>query len=315
MHFRYLLYCCLCLQSSLLYMHSSAQTAPAHHVSVISENDNYALRHTDHYYTNGLMLRYVQAQKNTGRLLKKLFTAEAGQLIFTPYTFNRSFEKYMDRPFTGFLYARAAQTRFYKGGTMFQWGGLIGVIGSAACGKEVQRWHHRNFGLRYPHGWEQGLKTAVGIDLQGNAAQPLLSAGRQRFGFQASATAGAQAGMLFTQASAGLLLRIGAALPAHASAIFDGGAGREQAGTEWYFFAAPQLAAQWHNATLEGGRKHSPENAFTTKPRRFIYQHSFGAVWAPHRWMIKLGFNHRTKEAETMRASENWGTIALGYKW
>lgn len=306
-----------CLQAVFGGPRLMAQQSYTHQFSLVNENDNYTFTYTDHYYTNGIMMRYVQAAPEKAGAAKRTLTLEAGQMIFTPFTFSLSYRKFMDRPFTGYLYTKVLRTHINHKGQLMQWGALTGVIGKKAFGQEVQRWHHRTWGLKYPYGWEHQLKTGVGLNLEARFIQPFLSLGSQRFGLKMHGSGQAQVGNLFMQAATGMLLRLGAAQPTASTAAFDTRVSRSMPGRqmEWYLFYEPQVTAQWYNATLQGILWKKAANYFTATPAPWVYQQKLGFVYAPERWSAQVAFTHKSKEALTQHAKENWGTIALGYRW
>ncbi|WP_165929530.1 lipid A deacylase LpxR family protein [Pseudocnuella soli] len=287
----------------------------SHQVTLVSENDNYAFTFRDRYYSNGTMLRYVHALPPGANGQPRLFTAELGHQIFTPYRFNTGDAEDMDRPFTGYLYVKALHSRFYAGGGLLQWGAQIGVVGEKAFGKEVQRWHHHNFRLRVPLGWENQLKTAVGINAEARYVHPLLQVGNPSFGMQLHGSVQGQFGNLFVQGGTGALLRMGRFNKASGSAAFDArmlDAGKR---CEWYVYYEPQLIAQAHNATLQGGWMQHADNRFATSPRPLLARHQAGMVVAPRRFSIQVAMTHKGREATTMHLPENWGTAALSFRW
>jgi len=315
MRFRQLLLLLHLLPAISCSLSAHAQKRPSHQLSIINENDNYAFTYTDRYYTNGMMVRYVQASKPKEDKPGRLFFAELGHQIFTPYKFSLAYRRYMDRPFTGFFYLKALQTRVLQNGALLQLGGLVGTIGEKAFGKEVQRWHHHNFGLRFPYGWERGLKTGVGLNAEARYVHPLLQLGSSRLGMHLHSSAQAQVGNLFVQGSTGMLLRVGALQPAGQSAAYDARMLANKKATEWYLFYEPQLIVQGYNATLQGTLWQHVDNVYTTSPRTLVCQQRVGVVFAPHRWTAQAAFAHKSKEATTMRANENWGTVAVAYRW
>ncbi|OLY90951.1 hypothetical protein SAMN05444008_11315 [Cnuella takakiae] len=301
----------LCLQVHLCF----AQQGSRHQFVLTNENDNYTLTYTDRYYSNGIFLRYTQAG-GFREAQKGSITIEAGQKIFTPYTFNTEYRKTLDRPFTGLLYLRALRTQM-KGSRLMQWGMTAGVVGEKAFGKEVQRWHHRTWGLKYPYGWQKQLKTGVGANLEGSMVQPVVHLGSKAFGMRLNSFAQAAAGSLQVQGCSGLQLCVGKTNKVGTSALHDSrvGAASNKALREWFLFYEPQAIAQWYNATLQGTMGQRCKQYFTTRPERMVYQQRLGMVYAPKCWTVLLAYAHKSKEATTMLAKENWGTVSVGYRW
>lgn len=311
MYYRLAYLLALCLQVQFCF----AQQGPRHQFALTNENDNYTLSFQDRYYSNGLFLRYTQAG-GLGKKQNGSITIEAAQKIFTPYSFNTEYRKTLDRPFTGLLYLRALRTQI-KGNRLVQWGLTAGVIGEKAFGKEVQRWHHRTWGLKYPYGWQKQLKTGMGANLEGTMVQPIAQLGNKGFGLRFNSFTQAVAGTLQVQGSSGLQLCVGKTNKVGASALNDTRTCNESstASTEWFLFYEPQATAQWYNATLQGTMGQRCQQYFTTKPERMVYQQRLGMVYAPKCWTVLLAYSHKSKEANTMLAKENWGTVSVGYRW
>lgn len=299
---------------SLFTIHSLAaqKNPPAYQLTVISENDNYTLKKKDRYYTNGLMLRFATSWDRGNK--KKIFSAEAGQLIFNPYKQNVSFEKTMDRPFTGFLYLKSGVTSIDKKGDVFKWNVQAAVIGDAAKGKEVQRWHHKNFGLPYPYGWETQLKSEFGVNLQAAYYKHLFS-NEPRI-FDAHLKGVATAGSIFSNVSSGMQFKLGAINKNNESAWWDARKqGLDKNSYELFLYAEPTVTYQFYNATVQGGLFTKRYDQYTTSIKRLIYSHSFGFMYAQNHWAIGVGFTYKTREAATMKANENYGSIQVGYRF
>lgn len=311
MHLRLVCLLLLCMQALL------CQAQQSHQFTLVNENDNYLLTYTDRYYTNGIMLRYTATASKPVKAVKKITAIELGQQIFTPYSVSPEYRKEMDRPFTGLLYARALRTYATSKGRLLQCGFTAGVVGEKAFGREVQRWHHRTWNLKYPFGWQKQLKTGVGVNLEGRVVQPLLQLGSARFGLRLNGSGQATIGTLFAHAVAGIHLRVGASGGNGTSVACDTRVGPLEEGphTEWFLFAEPQLTRQWHNATLQGTWHQQAGHYFTTTPQPLVYQQRVGVVFAPRRWTTTIAYTHRSKEATTMRTGEHWGTVAVGYRW
>ncbi|MCU7551001.1 lipid A deacylase LpxR family protein [Chitinophagaceae bacterium LB-8] len=301
---------------------TSAQKSPRHcqcQLTIVSENDNYTFKYKDRYYTNGLAIRFAKTLGNesyTG--VKKVLATEVGQMIFIPFRANLSFRSTMDRPFTGLLYAKGGLSYYSIKNDVLRWNLLAGVIGNDAFGKEVQRWHHKNFNLPYPYGWETQLKSEFGANLQATYYRHLLKPSANNF-FEVHAKAEVQAGTFFTQLSSGLMMKLGAFENAGQSAFGEAGinarSGTTKRNHELFLYFEPQLTYQLYNATVQGGLLTHNEDVYTTGIQPYYYSHRFGAIYAQGGLSLQLGFTYKTKEARTMRADENYGTIGVGVRF
>jgi hypothetical protein len=249
---------------------------------------------------------------------QKILTVEAGQMIFIPYLQNTSFRTTMDRPFTGLLYARGGLTYLTPKNNVLRWNTLAGVIGEAAGGKEVQRWHHKNFNLPYPYGWETQLKSEFGLNMQATYYKYLLTQPDQNI-FSLHAKEEIQAGTLFTQVSSGLLLKFGAFENEGKSTYWDAGLHTQPVNLkrshELFLYFEPMVTYQVYNATVQGGMFTHDKNEYTTDIQPYYYSHKFGVMYARGGCFFHLGFTFKTKEACTMETNESFGTIALGFKF
>jgi hypothetical protein len=296
-----------------------AQKTYHHQISVVSDNDNYTFKRKDRYYTNGLSIRFSKLTKDASAdESKKILTIEAGQKIYNPYKQNKDFMETMDRPFTGFLFLKGGLTYISPKENIFRWSALAGVIGKAALGQEVQQWHHRNFHLPTPHGWETQLKSEAVMNVQAAYYQRLLSTKKEGMADVHLKTE-INVGTVFTGISSGAVFKLGAFEKAGNSAQWDARLHQYhpvyRRNYELYFYFEPALTYQVFNATVQGGLFTRKKDTYTTAIKPVYYSHSFGVVYAKNRWTTQLGLTYKTREATTMRANENFGTIGLSYRF
>ncbi len=304
-------------------IHTAAQQPPKplrHQLTLISENDNYTFRYKDRYYTNGFMIRYSRAlDKTTATIRKKVFTAEAGQLIFNPYRNNVTFARTLDRPYTGLLYIQGGVAYFSSKGHMWRWQVQGGVVGAAALGEQVQRWHHKNFGLPYPYGWETQLPSGFGLNLHGAYYHRLLPTHQDRW-IQLYAGGELAAGNLLTQAGSSLLVKLGVLEKSDRSNWWEarlqssGQAGLEKK-WEWFVYLQPRIAYQVYNATVQGSLFNKNSEVYTTGIQPYVFSQQCGMVFSKDRYTVQAGFTYQTREARTMRTHQKYGTIQLGYRF
>ena len=315
--FKKLSLCFLFFFCALLAIAQKPEKNYGQQILLVSENDSYTFKVIDRYYTNGLAIRFSKAIKETGSK-KKILNAEIGQSIFTAYDTRKNHYSYsLDRPYTGFLYAKGGFSYLYKNQNIFRWSIITGVTGEAARAEQTQRFIHRFLGFKQPYGWEAQLKSDFGFNVQAAYSQHLLvPSGRK--GFDAFIISDAMIGTTYTKFQGGVLLRLGALEPSYNSALWDGRVNttsKDAAGKELFFYFEPSVIIQAYNATIQGGIFSKQEDRFTSDIVPFIYQHKFGGVFAKDRWTTQLGFTFRTKEAKTMFVNEVYGTVAIGYRF
>ncbi|MEI6947570.1 lipid A deacylase LpxR family protein [Paraflavisolibacter sp. H34] len=319
----------LVLLSVLCASRSQAQdkgpeTTPTYRnsLTVTSENDNYTLQFHDRYYTNGLMIRYSRAimPRAGRRAYKKVWSAELGHQIFTPYDISRSYRTTLDRPYTGLLTAKGGVTTVSAKENVFRWEAMAGVIGAAARGAQVQRNYHKSLNLIEPLGWETGLGTDWALNAQAAWYQHLVKPRAVPKSFDGYFNAQAQVGTTYTRVSGGFLFRAGALQNAGESAWWDAHLGTASGkgakrNYELFFYFEPTLTWQAYNATVQGGLFTKDQDPYTTDIQPFYYRHNFGVMFTHKHLTGQLGFTYKTKEARTMITHENYGTIALGYRF
>jgi hypothetical protein len=283
---------------------------------LISENDSYTFKIIDRYYTNGIALRFSQAINENSKK-KKILNVEIGQNIYTAYDTRKNYYyRSLDRPYTGFLYAKGGFSYLYKNENVFRWNVIAGVTGEGAKGKEVQRIIHNLLGFKPAYGWETQLKSEPSLNIQASFTQHLIKP-REKKSFDAFIVSNAIAGTSFTKISGGFLFRLGTIEPSYNSSWWDArisASGRvQQKNHELFFYFQPSVIAQVFNATVQEGLFTDQEGRFTSEIQPFLYQHKFGGMYARNKWTIQLGYTYRTKEAKTMIGKEVYGTIAIGY--
>lgn len=297
----------------------AAQKNYSSQLTIVSENDNYTFRKKDRYYTNGLMIRFSKiVQTKTSN--EKVWVTELGQKIYNPYRQDENYLQTLDRPFTGFLYIKSGITRITAKQNIVHWNVMAGLIGNAALGKEVQRWHHQNFNLRYPHGWETQLQSELGINTEIIYYQHLLPVTKAKRNFDAHALLDVRAGTLFTAASSGLLIKLGVLEKANNNVQWDApqqpfrGSPSANPYTLFFYFE-PAINYQLYNATVQGGLFNHKKDLYATSIKPFYFSHQLGLAYAKGRWTTGLAYIYKTKEAVTMMANENYASIQLGYRW
>jgi lipid A 3-O-deacylase len=139
--------------------------------------DNDIAGGTDRYYTNGIQLHYVtparplygafdtwaDAVPGAAAAPERRWGFAVGQKLFTPEDIQTDPPSSKDRPYAGWLYARAS----VLSATATQADRLeldLGVVGPWALGKETHRFAHRVLpGQIRPEGWDNQLRNEPGV--------------------------------------------------------------------------------------------------------------------------------------------------------
>jgi lipid A 3-O-deacylase len=290
--------------------------------TLITENDNYNFTKKDRYYSNGLFLRYQWLAKNrsSSRLAGKLHRIEAGQMIFNPHLNRRSLEQVLeqqDRPYAGWLYGSYGQTHVFNDEHVLQFDGTIGILGPGSKGQEVQTNYHKLIGLYKLYGWENQVQNEIGINASVRYYQPLIAATKN---FSLHATGKATLGNTFTNASAGVLLKLGKLEDEEYSAYWTGRLGqskqqqRHQA--EFIFFLEPTVIAQAYNATVQGGLFRKNKGNYTSELNPFMYLIKSGFIVSGQRASFSAYYHIKQREAKTMTDPfEIYGAFALSFRF
>jgi len=142
--------------------------------------DNDALTGNDRHYTSGGHIQY-QSQDDAlydwtrslshfvpalgFEIQAEKWAVEVGQQIYTPDDLRATALIKGDRPYTAWLYTRAALQRRGAGpgsSLAMEWIGLdVGVVGPEALGEETQKAIHNN----EPRGWDNQLDTEITVGL------------------------------------------------------------------------------------------------------------------------------------------------------
>ena len=281
---------------------------------LITDNDNYLVQKRDGYYTNGFYFGYQHLTKKPGA--KVIMHYELGQMIFNPYKYSITQPEFMDRPFAGYLYVKANRSRFLKSGANLQYGVSIGTIGNASGAQQIQRAYHKLINIYPVEGWGYQLKNEAGLNFNAQYTHPLIKQSRV---IDIHAIGKANLGNTFTNATAGLLVRIGWFENADQSVAWNSRLHRSDPTylhrREFFAFYQPEGMLQLYNATLQGGMFRRHKGPVTADIEPWLYQHRVGLMYASRRISTVVAIVHRTKEARTMRRAENYGSILLSYRF
>ncbi len=293
-------------------------------LSIITENDNYNFTLHDRYYSNGLFIRYnwlvkKEANKN---VLKTISRTEAGQMIFNSYYNRRSVERVletMDRPYASWLYASYGQTKIFSNKDVLKYDAVIGILGPAAFGKQIQTGYHRLFMLYNIYGWEYQVKNEIGLNASVQYYRSLIK--NKRGQPLAIHTVGkAMLGNTFTNASAGLLVKFGNTEQEENNSYWSGRLGQPQKKTihklEAFLFLEPTLMVQAYNATVQGGLLRSEKGLYVSELNPFIYVIKGGAVISGRQSGLSITYTLKQKEAKSMiDKMEIYGAFGVYYRF
>jgi lipid A 3-O-deacylase len=286
---------------------------------VTSENDRYVFKGKDGYYTNGLLFNYTRAlQLKNGQ--KRLNSFELGQKIFMPYSRRIYVPSQIDRPVTGYLYARFTRTHFKTPDALWQWGLSADAIGDASLARGVQNTFHNWIGVNsswWGWVWDYQLKSQIGLNLHGTYAKGMISSDASST-VQLMPVTKTTLGTSFTNISQGLVVQVGQLRPLSESAFWNAavqpnGEARQEK-PEWAFYYYPELLFQAYNATVQGGLFRKNKGPVTSSPEPFVLTHQVGALFSHNRYLVQLAANFRGREARSQRFSQSYGSVQVGYR-
>jgi len=284
---------------------------------LITDNDNYLVQKRDGYYTNGFYFALQALTKNPAH--KVIMRYELGQMIFNPYKYSVIYPENMDRPFAGYLYIKATRSRFFSTGANLQYGVSVGTIGNSSGAQKTQRTYHKLINIYPVEGWGYQLKDEVGLNLSMQYTHPLAGQPGPGQIIDLHAIGKASLGNTFTNATAGVLFRIGLLERADQSVAWNSRLHWKAPGylhrREFFAFFQPEGMLQLYNATLQGGMFRKDKGPVTADIEPWLYQHRVGLMYAARRVSAALAIVHRTKEGRTMRRVENYGSVQLGYRF
>ncbi len=225
---------------------------------LVLEVENDMLFQSDHYYTAGISLSYLNKEmkyspaqfilksKNTKTIRFSGFGLE--QHIFTPYSILRPDSIVDDRPYSAYLLASNFSVlvnpeKYLKISNELG----IGIMGPAAGGEWVQSFVHQVIGSPIPIGWEKQLKNALLIDYQFRIEK----------GFFGEWTANhfvpfakARVGTLTDRIGLGLLIKFGNVNKTLAEYVHPE---KHKNRLMWQWVLETNLQGVFYDATLQGG--------------------------------------------------------------
>jgi len=309
--------------SSLLYSQDTLKSYNKE-LTAITENDNYNFTLRDRYYTNGIFLRFNWLAKKdpNQRVLKTINRIETGQMMFNSYYNRRSVERVlqtMDRPYAGWLYASYGQTKVFSNQDVMKYDAVVGILGPAALGKQVQTGFHKLFMLYDIYGWEYQVKNEIGLNASFQYFHSLI---KKRAGQNVTLHAEGKAmlGNTFTNASAGLLLKFGNMEPEENSSYWSGRLGESHEKSkhkiEAFGFLEPVFMVQAYNATVQGGLLRTDKGLYTSPLNSFNYVIKGGFMISDRRAAISVTYTLKQKEAKTMiDKMEIYGAFGLSFRF
>jgi hypothetical protein len=243
------------------------------------DNDSLLLNRDDGFYTSGFGYAQRHALRSASGLT--VFGWRLGQQLYTASDIKLPPGRVgpPDHPYAGWLYGGFFKETYDRSGAYSKIGIDLGCLGPCAGGEWTQKNLHRIIDQPLPRGWGKQVRNEVGVVLHADYA-PL--AWKLAPWADLTPSIKGRFGNIFTDAGAGLLLRLG-----HLPGL-PGDAG-------FHAFARLDGRAVAYNATLEGGY-FSSGNPHTVDPRRFVAEAEGGVAWSRGPYGVRASIVRRGNE-------------------
>jgi len=296
---------------------ANAQQKFENEVRFTNDNDLYTSLVNDRYYTNGIFLTYRYISKKSSKTLKKIYSWEIAQKMYTPYKSTELHLKEHDRPFAAYLYGAFGVLNTFPNGHILKSQLQLGVVGPSALGEEMQTFVHNLYGFKKPEGWKYQIQNTLGLNIDLEYTIPI---GMSEFKkVDLNFVNNLKAGTVFNELSTGLLGRIGfkPLVEANNSVAFDTHLNAKNSDVsksiESFFYYKGQVRIVAYDTTLQGSI-FNDNSLFTnsSKPFQFFAELGFQATGKKTVW--KYAFHWHTSKAENLKyRNNNYGTISLAF--
>ena len=286
--------------------------APAAAIQLTLENDG-VVSSGDRHYTQGARLAGEPQQlfdRELGQVSELWLQWLIGQQLYTPDHPDEPVPDPADRPYAGWLYGGAAL--FHVGDSHYErFETLLGVVGPAAGGEELQNGFHQVFGYPRAEGWDYQLSNSPVVVITADRGQRwrLIEIDWPHARIDLVGQGGLTLGNLFDDLHASLLLRAGnlSALgygPDNLRGAYSGLprlAGEKQHFGHWAVWIGGQTRNVWKNLLLEGNGGDSP----SVVHRPLVYDAmAGGAIALGSGWLLELNALVRSEEFWGQRGSD-----------
>lgn len=314
-----------------LFKASNATKDEASTLTFVWENDSFA--NTDRSYTNGMRLAWLSGTQSQNDIVKyiahNVFGADddavlrrgvaIGQSIFTPTDIEATVNIPDQHPYAGWLYGEYSAVMAQRN-IIDQMSLQVGMVGPSAGGEFAQNEFHSLIGIEGAKGWENQLEDELGIVLSyERKARRLARIGSTDFGADLTPNYGISLGNVYTQARAGLTLRIGQDLsndygpPRVRPSLGGAGYFVPDDAFSWYFFGGVEGRAVAHNIFMDGSLIN--EDVVDLSRRDFVTDYQGGLVVQVFGVQAALTLVERSKEYDEQEEPQRFGAFSLSRKF
>jgi len=276
----------------VLFLFLMSFSAFSGQLSIMAEND--ITGHTDHYFTHGTRIQYVE-DNNWG--------FSVGQNMYTPDQKWREDLMPSNRPYAGYLYGSVFNTSYLANRDEFFTELQVGVVGPDSYAEKTQIWVHEHIGSMMPMGWDNQIPNHFAFLLINRYTTHFLESKY----FSIDPYIGSQVGNLADNVNAGFNVYVGYNLPT------DRNQGRlipfkVVRGNNWnpyaYLYAGVEPRLVLYNMLLEDKR-------FTIHTESFVYDENAGLVIGCTYFELSFTLCVRSREFEEQPKPENFGSAKI----
>ncbi len=296
------------------------------------ENDLFTGK--DNGYTNGIRFGYLSAESGTpdwaARTVNSLpfidpaghkrFGVMVGQSMFTPNDIKTQTPSPADRPYAGWFYTTLGVTND-TGAALDTYDLTLGVVGPWSLAADTQKFVHHTVGAQIPQGWSSQLKNEPGVvatynhKWKGFATNDPFNNG---FNLDFTPNMGGSVGNIYTNATAGFLVRFGQNLPE------DYGPPLTQpalTGSDffiptkdlgWYLFGGAQGLAVARNIFLDGSTFH---NSPHVNKKIFVGALQAGLALTYGEARLSYTYTLQSSEFDGQSSPDDFGAVTLSYRF
>ena len=287
----------------------------------------------DSNYTNGVRASYFSPEGSIPQFLQTssrivpFFPREGhsrwgfavGQSMYTPDDISLENPPLDDQPYAGWLYGSAALITD-SDDVMDTFQITLGMVGPASGAERTQKFIHENVtNSPEPMGWDYQLDNEPGLILTYQRKwRNMYQMSPFGLGFDVSPSAGVNLGNIYTDASIGVVARVGYDLPSDYGPplIRPNLSGSDfftpSGGFGWYLFVGLDGTAVGRNIFLDGNTFHDSRHV---EKEPFIGGAQAGIAFTLPKARIAYTHVLRTDEFETQRKASQYGAVTVSVRF
>ncbi|MFN0047882.1 MAG: lipid A deacylase LpxR family protein [Cytophagales bacterium] len=267
----------------------------------------------DQYYTQGINLECVNPVLKSNPINVVLLKLPKSTLKYglafdhngyTPTSIRSDGILYGDRPFAATFVVKSFSISIDTVSRSSISAGLsVGIIGSAAIGKQMQSTIHGWIGGTQPQGWQHQIQNDLAVNYEINHEKLLINTNF----FSLNSNAQIKIGSLSDKLQAGFTFTLG-----KFNSVLAGNAMKNQ--FQMYIYSQPLVNFVGYDATMQGGLFNSnrPYTLKADEIERIVFQNNFGAILKFKKLYLEYHQTIITKEF-SQGLYHRWGGIKIGF--